>query len=508
MMKRRIKAILSMCVLLTLAIALGGCAGGKAENSSQIVVGIPQDLEDSLDPHKSVAAGTKEVLFNVFEGLLKPDSDGNIIPAVAEAYDVSEDGKTYTFTLREGVKFHNGNTVTAEDVKYSIEKAAGMTGEDSLIAAFSLIESVNIVSDNTVEIKLLEEDVDFPAYLAMTTAAIIPKDNATPDTTPIGTGPYMYVSRSPQENIVMKRFDEYWGEPAHIENVTFKIEANADTIVMDLRGGSIDMYARLTTTQVEQLGDGFNVMEGTMNLVQALYLNNEVEPFNNKEVRQAMCYAIDVDKILELTSDGKGTPIGSSMFPAFKKYYLEELSAAYPHDVDKAKELLAEAGYPDGFSMTISVPSNYQPHIDTAQVLVEQLKEVGIDATIQLVEWNSWLSDVYTDRNYESTVVGVDASSMTARALLERFYSKADNNFVNFSSADYDALYEQAIVCTDDAKQTELYKDMERILSEDAANVYIQDMAEFVVLNEKYDGYTFYPLYVQDISKIYLKDAQ
>ena len=158
--------------------------------------------------------------------------------------------------------------------------------------------------------------------------------------------------------------------------------------------------------------------------------------------------------------------------------------------------------------MTISVPSNYQPHIDTAQVLVEQLKEVGIDATIQLVEWNSWLSDVYTDRNYESTVVGVDASSMTARALLERFYSKADNNFVNFSSADYDALYEQAIVCTDDAKQTELYKDMERILSEDAANVYIQDMAEFVVLNEKYDGYTFYPLYVQDISKIYLKDAQ
>ncbi len=505
MNRRRMKSILSMCVLLTLAIALGGCAGGKSGNSSQIIVGIPQDLEDSLDPHKSVAAGTKEVLFNVYEGLLKPDSDGNIIPAVAAKYDVSEDGKTYTFTLREGVKFHNGNPVTAQDVKYSIEKSAGMTGEEPLIAAFSSIDSVNIVSDQIVEIVLAKGDSDFPAYLAMTNAAIIPKDNASPDTNPIGTGPYRYVSRSPQENIVMERFSDYWGEPAHIEHVTFKVEANADMIVMDLRGGSIDMYARMTTTQVSQLGEGFRVMEGTMNLVQALYLNNAVKPFDDARVRQAMSYAVDVEQLLALTADGKGTPIGSSMFPAFKKYYMEELSGIYPHDVEKAKALLTEAGYPDGFDMTITVPSNYQPHIDTAQVLVEQLKEAGIRATIQLVEWNSWLSGVYTDRNYESTVVGVDASSMTARALLERFTSAADNNFTNYSNAEYDALYEQVIASSDDAEQTELYKEMERVLAEDAANVYIQDMAEFVVLNDKFDGYTFYPLYVQDISKIYIK---
>ncbi len=505
MNRKRMRGILSVCVLLTLAIALSGCTGGKSGNSSQIIVGIPQDLEDSLDPHKSVAAGTKEVLFNVFEGLLKPDSDGNINPAVAAKYDVSEDGKTYTFTLREGVKFHNGNSVTAEDVKYSIEKSAGMTGEEPLIAAFSLIESVNIVSEQVVEIVLSQGDSDFPAYLAMTNAAIIPKDNLSQDTDPVGTGPYRYVSRSPQENIVMERFADYWGEPAHIEHVTFKIESNADMIVMDLRGGSIDMYARLTTTQVSQLGEGFHVMEGTMNLVQALYLNNAVKPFEDARVRQAMCYAVDVEQLLALTADGKGTPIGSSMFPAFKKYYIEELSDTYPHDVKKAKKLLAEAGYPDGFDMTITVPSNYQPHIDTAQVLVEQLKEAGIRATIRLVEWNSWLSDVYSDRNYESTVVGVDASAMTARALLERFTSAAGNNFTNYSNVEYDALYEQAIASVDDEKQTEFYKEMERILAEDAANVYIQDMAEFVVLNERFDGYTFYPLYVQDISKIYMK---
>lgn len=502
---KRMKQILTMCVLLTMAVALGGCQGDKPQESSQIIVGIPQDLEDSLDPHKAVAAGTKEVLFNVYEGLLKPDPDGNIYPAVAESYEVSEDGKTYTFTLRKGVKFHDGSTVTAEDVKYSLEKAAGMTGETPLVAAFSLIESVEIADEQTVVIKLSATDVDFPCYLAMTTAAIIPKSNATPDTNPIGTGPYMYVSRSPQENIIVKKFNDYWGEPANIENVTFKIVSNADTIVMNLKGGSIDMYARLTTDQIAQLGDEFEIYEGTMNLVQALYLNNAVEPFNNEKVRQAMCYAVDVKGMLELTTGGKGTPVGSSMFPAFKKYYMEELASTYPHDVEKAKALLAEAGYPDGFTMSISVPSNYQPHIDTAQVLVEQLKEAGITANIQLIEWNSWLSDVYTNRDYESTVVGVDASSMTAAAMLSRFASTADNNFVNFSDAEYDKLYEESLSCTDDTARTQLYKDMEKILADRAANVYLQDMAEFVAVNKRIEGYTFYPLYVQDIAKLKLK---
>ena len=119
-----------------------------------------------------------------------------------------------------------------------------------------------------------------------------------------------------------------------------------------------------------------------------------------------------------IISDGKGTELGSSMFPAFGKYYMEELNDTYQQNFDKAKELLAEAGYPDGFSFTITVPSNYQPHIDTAQVLVEQFANIGVTANIQLVEWDSWLSDVYTDRNFESTVVGVDASSLTGAAML------------------------------------------------------------------------------------------
>lgn len=503
----KVKGILALCALMTMSIALIGCSGDKAKDSSEIVVGIPQDLEDSLDPHKALAAGTKEILFNVYEGLLKPDSQGNNIPAVAESYTVSEDLMTYTFKLRDGIKFHNGNNVTADDVKYSIDKFAGISdGSEPLVSAFSVIEKVNIIDDKTVDVVLNTPDTDLPTYLAMVSAAIIPKDNENPDTVAIGTGPYKYVSRSPQENVICEAFDDYWGEKANIKNVTFKVEANADSIVMDLLGGSIDFYARLTIDQVKQLNDEFSVYEGTMNLVQALYLNNNVKPFDDVRVRQALSYATDVDEILDITAEGKGTKIGSSMFPAFGKYYDESLSELYPTDIEKAKELLKEAGYENGFNMTITVPSNYQPHIDVAQVLAEQYKKIGVNAEIQLVEWNSWLSDVYTGRNFESTVIGVDASYLAASALLSRFESTAANNFINFKSDAYDKAYNKTLTTADDDERTALYLECEKILADEAANVYIQDLPEYVVLNKKFTGYEFYPLYVQDIAKLKLAE--
>lgn len=296
------------------------------------------------------------------------------------------------------------------------------------------------------------------------------------------------------------------GTPANIEHVTFKVCANADSIVMDLQGGSIDMFARVTPAQADQLGDSFQVLEGTMNLVQALYLNNEAEPFNSELVRQALCYAVDPQEIMDIVSGGKGTEIGSSMFPAFGKYYMPELNDMYKQDLDKAKDLLKEAGYENGFSFTITVPSNYQQHIDTAQVIVEQLKKIGVTAEINLIEWDSWLSDVYAGRKYEATVVGVDASSLTPSALLSRFVSTASNNFVNFSNADYDAAYAKALGTIDDDEKTAAFKECETLLAEHAANVYIQDLPCLVALNKKYAGYEFYPLYVQDISKLYIME--
>lgn len=504
-MRNFTKRFLVMLLVSAMTTALCACAGGKAGSAdadSLITIGIPQDLDESLDPHVAEGAGTREVLFNVFEGLVKPNSNGDLIPAVASDYSINEDGTVYTFTLREGVKFHNGKKVTVQDVKASLDKCAGTESGEPLVAAFSAVKEINTPDDKTIEVVLKESDTDFLPNL---TAAILPADHLDASTEPVGTGPYKYVSRSPQENIILESFDDYWGEKAKIKTVVLKIVSDADTIVMNLEGGSIDLMARLSTTQAAQLSDNFDIYEGTMNLVQALYINNSVEPFNNTKVRQALSYAVDVQEIMDFVSDGKGTETGSSMFPAFGKYYMKELNDTYNTDIDKAKQLLNEAGYPDGFEFTITVASNYQQHVDTAQVLKEQFKKIGVTANINLVEWDTWLNDVYIGRNFETTVVGVDASTLTASAMLGRFVSDSGKNFINYNNPEYDKVYGEAIATVDDDVRTEKYKMCERILSEDAANVYIQDLPNMVAVNKKFGGYEFYPLYVMDFSKLYVK---
>lgn len=501
--RSRITCIL-LGLLLTLTIALCACTGDKAADaSSSITIGIPQDIEDSLDPHEMLAAGTKEIFFNVYEGLYKADVDGNIVPAVASDVVISEDGCNYTFTIREGIKFHDNNPVTAEDVAYSIAKCADIEGGNPSISAFTNIQSVDIVDEKHVAISLAEPDTDLLALLASIEAAIIPQSNATPSKTAIGTGPYCYVSRSPLENIKMKRFDAYWNTPAYIENVTFKICANADTVAMELNGGTIDMFCRLTSAQMAEIDKSkFNIPEGTMNLVQAVYLNNAAKPFQDVRVRQALCHAVNREEVLQFVSDGRGTLIGSSMIPAFGKYFDDSLTNQYPYDVDKAKALLAEAGYADGFDFKITVPSNYQQHVDTAQVVAEQLKAVNVNAEIVLVDWDTWLSDTYVGRNFDATVIGVDAPQLTATAFLDRFVSDAGDNFINYQNAAYDASFAKAMGTADDAVRTAAFLECERFLTQDAANIYIQDLPEFVALNKKYTGYQFYPIYVLDVSLI------
>ena len=522
-MKRKLLEVLLLLGLLSAVLC--GCGGGSADkppeggqtsgssepaaqpaadHPNEITVGIAQDLDESLDPHKAVAAGTKEVMFNVFEGLMKPTPEGDLIPAVAEKYEVSDDQLVYTFTIRDGIKFHNGQPVTAGDVVNSITRCIEPSEAGVLaVEPLSAVEKVTGMDERTVQIRLKEPNTEFLAYL---TLAILPAEYDGQDTAPVGTGPFKFVSRAAQDNIVLERFDDYWGEKAYLDKVTYKIIENADSILMSLQSGAVDLFAHLTSTQVAQLGDAFNIEEGTMNLVQAMYLNNAEKPFDDVRVRQALCCAIDRRQILDLAFDGYGSLIGSSMYPAFGKYFDDSLTDYYAYDVERAKALLADAGYPDGFAMTITVPSNYQPHIDTAQVIVEQLKAVGITAEILPVTWESWLNDTYVGRKFQATVVGVDASTMTARALLERFTSTADNNFINYNNAEYDALFQEAVSAADDAAQTDAYKRAEANLTENAANVYIQDLADLVAIRKGLTGVRFYPIYVLDLSGIRYTD--
>ena len=382
-MKKRLFTFLTAAGLL--CAMLTGCGGGAqttkpAQGDSaadalaaraaagELNVGIAQDLDSSLDPHKTVKAGTREIMFNVFEGLMKATPEGDLAPAVAESYTVSEDHLLYTFRLRKGVKFHNGEPVTAADVVWSYQRCAAPQEADVIaVDALAVVDEIYQEGEDTVCFRLAEPSNEFLSYL---TCAVLPAGYTQQDTDPVGTGPFRFVSRTAQESIVLERFDDYWGKKPELSRVTFKIVENADSVVLSLQSGAVDLFAHLTTTQIAQLGDGFHVEEGTMNLVQALYLNNAEKPFDDVRVRQALCYAIDRQQILDLAFDGYGALLGSSMYPAFGKYFDESLTNYYSYDTEKAKALLTEAGYPDGFEMEITVPSNYKPHMETAEVIV------------------------------------------------------------------------------------------------------------------------------------------
>ena len=500
-MKKRMLAIfLAADAMMCSLSACGGTTSGPEQASDEITVGIAQDLDNSLDPYQSTAAGTREVMFNVFEGLVKPDSDGNFVEAVASKVEISEDGLTYSFTIRDGVVFHNGAPCTTDDVLYSFETCAATSVYSNVVGALSaIVEST--VEGNVVSFTLAEPNSDFLSMVS--SVYILPKDYTEQETKPVGTGPFQYASRSIQENFVLERNDAYYGEPAGVSKVTYKIYEDANALITALDSGALDLVAHLTIDQVNSLSNDYEILEGTMNLVQAIYLNHRVAPFDNEKVRQALCYAIDVDAMLELTAEGHGTKVGSSMYPAFGKYFESDLAQAYPHDAAKAKQLLKEAGYENGFSFTIKVPSNYQPHVDSAVVLVEQLKQAGISAQIELIDWNTWLTDVYANRQFDATVVGFDASILSPTALLARWVSDSSKNMIGFSNAEYDQTYAQAVSTVDDAEQTALFKRCLAILSETAANVYTQDLADFVAINPKLEGFAFYPLYVMDMSTLY-----
>ena len=190
------------------------------------------------------------------------------------------------------------------------------------------------------------------------------------------------------------------------------------------------------------------------------------------------------------------------MFPSFASYYEKDLVNSYPYDTAKAKELLTEAGYADGFTFTITVPSNYDFHVRTAQIVVDQLAKVGITAKIELVEWSTWLSDVYVGRQYTSTIIGLDSQLAPSDVL--RFYpTESSKNFMNYSNTEFDAVFEKAKSTTDSKDKIAYYKQLQQILTADAAAAYLQSPAQLVAVSKNLDGYTFYPVYVQDMSTIH-----
>ena len=365
----------------------------------------------------------------------------------------------------------------------------------------SFIEDVTDNGDNTVTVTLATPNSEMLSYF---TTAIIPEDSGdTIGDTRIGTGPFVFTSYEAGIGIVLTRNENYWNpELPYLDKVTFKVCADMDSGFLELQSGAIDIFPYLTTDKTSQLDPAqFNVLELGSNMVQGLFLNNAVAPFDDVRVRQAMNYAINREEIVNLIMDGAGLPLTTAMSPVMGEAYDTSLDGTYDQDIEQAQALLAEAGYADGFDMTITVPSNYLVHVNTAVALADQLSAVGINATIEQVDWATWLETVYTNREYESTVICL-TSDYAPYDVLQRYASDSSDNFINYSNSEVDELLAEIPTLADTEAKTDLYHQILNIMVEDNASCYIQDPTTLTAVSVRLTGYSVYPMYVQDMSQV------
>ena len=486
--------------LLALALIPASLFGGPKREApraaAELRFGISSE-PSTLDPLSPAnTADGRSILFNVFEGLVKIESDGSFSPAAAETWAVEENGGVYSFMLREGLKFHDGSALSPEDVVFSLN-----TAREARFTGFTQIQKIETFGERGLRIILREPDLEF---LHCLTIGIVPRNNPDRERKPLGLGPFSIESYSPQRSLILRKNPYYRrGDIPKLEKVTVVFMADQDALLLGLRGGSID-GAGLTGALVEQLDPGaYDIVEGYSNMVQLLALNNEVKPLDDVRVRQAINYGVDVREIIDTAFYGRGEPSGSPLIPGLTRYYDRSLAEPYSPNREKARELLAQAGYPGGFDLEIAVPSNYTIHVDTAQVIVNQLARIGIRASIRLVEWAAWLADIYRGRKFQATIISLDAPIPSPRTFLSRYLSDEGSNFINFKSPAFDKVYKAILGEGDEDTRIGYYKEAQRIISREAAGVYIQDIYSFKVFPRgRYRGALNYPVFVIDFSTI------
>jgi peptide/nickel transport system substrate-binding protein len=473
----------------------------EAQEGGSITVKIEDD-PDFLDPHMAEASMTFRIILNIFEGLMAADNDGSLLPGLAEEYEVSDDGLTYTFHLREGVTFHNGDPLTAEDVKYTFERLTGLGGGDPLNANFDFIESVEASDEHTVVFQLEQPNSAFLPYLTAQDSAILPASNdGSHNENPIGTGPFKFESYNPGSDLVVTKNEDYWEEGIpYLDEATFRFQSDSQTALMSMMSGELDLMD-VEPHRLSEVEDDFTIELQQANSTLLVGYNHDREPFNDVNVRKAINYAIDTDQIIDIAFSGYAEKLGSHMSPAMGSIHREGLEDVYDRDVDKAKELLAEAGYADGFNTTITISAHREVYADIAQVVVENLREVGIEVDIEVIEWGVWLDRVYMGRDFDMTAIDI-TGYLNPHETMTRYSSDHPENYYSYENEEYDQLMADVLLEDDEEARADIYKKAQELLSEDAAAAYLLDYQFAWVLNPELEGYQHYPFFFHDLSEV------
>lgn len=490
------KPLLLAAALITAgALALTGCSAGStgdtggttdantggSETPTDVTValtGPPVNLDFTTT---AGAAIPQALMSNVYEGLVEIDQSGAIQPLLAQEWEVSDDGKTYTFTLQEGATFSNGSPFTAENVKFSLEYVQN-DWTTSLKDKMNVVESVEVISDTEVAVHLSRPSQAWLFDLATPVGAMFSPDGVDDlANAPVGTGPYEVTTWAPGEQLVLDTRDDYWGTAPGVEQVTLRYFADATATTNALQTGDVDAIYNLQAPELLSAfeeDDAFTVLEGTSNGEVSLSLNNQAAPFDDVRVRQAVMHAIDQQAIIDTAWNGYGTPIATYATPTDP--YYEDLTDVYPYDPEKARELLAEAGQ-ESIDVTFDVPT--RPYAQAvSEIVVSQLRDVGINATIRSSEFPAvWLDQVFTQHDFQMTVIlTVEARDMLTVFNNPDYYIGYDNSVIEPIAAEADAADEEGYV--------EGMKEVARQIVDDAATPVLFLFPNIVVTKAELQG--------------------
>jgi len=496
------KKNLLIIVLLTLSLAAGNVLAATPQKGGSLVVCQPAE-PSGLDPTGNTAAAIDRVVYsNIYEGLIKVNSDGEFVPGLATSWDVTPDGLTYTFHLRKGVKFHNGQDFNAATAKWNLERAMDEKTVNAHPEYFRGIAKMETPDDNTLILTLKDVDALFIAHMAEGDAVMLPMVGYKgAKSNPVGTGPFRFVKWVRGDRVEMARFDGYWNpELPYLDKVTFKFIGDASAQLAALKAGDIDVIGYIAAPESAlslSKDERFKVFAGTSTAEVIMSTNNKAAPFDNKKVRQAMACAIDRQAVVDLVMFGYGTPIGSHWSPS-TPYYVD-LTQKFAYNPERAKALLAEAGYPDGFEATIKLPAIYSYSKRAGEVIADMLSQVGIRLNIEIVEWGQWIERIFKKKEYQLTMIGhVEAWDIG-------IYANPDYYF-QYDSQEFRDAYAKALRAPNEAEKAKWFGRCQEIIADDAVNGFLFSASGLPAMRKEVMGWwENYPTIALDCTAVWLQ---
>ena len=488
-----------------LSLALAGClmvlAGAAAAQRTDITIGMQLE-PPNLDPTAGAAAAIDEVVYaNVFEGLTRFGPDGAVLPALAESWEIAPDGLSWVFNLREGVSFHDGLPFTAEDVVFSFDRAMAEDSTNAQKQLFDGINEVTAIDDTTVEIGLDAPKGSLLFNLAWGDAVIVsPASAETNKSNPVGTGPFRFSNWVQGDRIELVRNEDYWGAKPALEKVTFKFISDPTAAFAAMMAGDLDAFPNYPAPEnlaQFEADPRFSVIVGSTEGETILAMNNARPPFDDIRVRRAIAHAIDRQAIIDGAMFGYGTPIGSHFAPHSPAY--EDLTAESAYDPELAKALLAEAGYPDGFSTTLTLPPPSYARRG-GEIVASQLRAVGIEAEIVNVEWAQWLEQVFTNKDFGLTIVSHTEPMDIGIYARKDYYFGSDDPVMRALMLGLDAT-------SDETERTAILRAAQERVADQQVNAFLFQLAKSGVADARIEGlWANMPTQANDMTGVHWKE--